>query len=258
MIPMKSSFFVSFAALAVLGTGCVTDNPYAYQACKTSRDCSGLDADTCVGVTQNWGGGDVVSNGVCTTYACSSDYDCARSHNNELGYCSKNAILGTDPFVCYERCYYDADCATGFVCATSYEVYGLRAGESICVPQPGGVYVPPPLEPYSYCNYDDDCYANGGTTDYCVTYDPKWINQTVSAALEMCTVECTFDSDCPLSRNGDAGYCAPQDSVTDGQVCVERCAASNECDVGFICTQMRDLAGLPNSTEGICAPDPNY
>lgn len=256
---MKTNFVICFAALAVLGTGCIVENATPYEPCGSNRDCVGFDSDTCAGVIQNWGGGDVVEDGICTTYDCSSDFDCARSHNGSLGFCSPYAILGTNPYVCFERCYYDGDCATGFTCANSKEVYGLVAGEQICVPAPRGVYVPPAQDPYSTCTYDTDCTGNGGLTDYCVTYDPKMAGQTGSFPVDICTVECTFDTDCPDSSNGYTGFCAPYNSVADGQVCIERCDYDVDCDGGFICVQMRTIPSLGiDSDEGICAPDPNF
>jgi len=363
---MKMRFLASFAALAVFGTGCVVDNPGAYDSCKSAKDCTGALADTCVGVTQVWSTGTSYDN-ICTTgcttdsgcslsfngvlgycssttvlgaaagtcfercgsssdcsagfacagskdvaglepgeyicvpgtlplppayayescapgsghscdgtYAayctavsqnwsngttsnqictngCASDAGCATSWNGSNGFCSSSTILGTPAGTCFERCYYDSDCATGFVCGDSKEVSNLPGNEQICVPAPNPGYVPPLSDPYETCDNLNDCSL---ASTRCEAFDPKWETTSASNSINVCTKACSFDSDCPNSYSGQTGYCAPQNSIAVMQVCVERCYSSNDCLSGFVCAEMEDIAGLPNSKEGVCVPYP--
>lgn len=225
----------------------------AYESCAAGSGvtCAGTYAAYCTEITQPWSNGTVVDS-ICTN-GCSSDYECATSYNGSYGLCSTTAVLGRQAGTCFERCYYDSDCAVGFVCSDSKEVSGLKGTEQICVPAPNGGYTPVLSDPYETCYDLDECSL---ASTRCEPLDPKWETTTDQNAISICTEACAFDSDCPTSYSGQAGYCAPQDTIAFMQVCVERCYSSNDCLGGFVCAQMQEIVGLPNSTEGVCVPYP--
>lgn len=251
---MKSRILLIFAALSVMATGCVIDNPAAYDPCKTAKDCSGALADVCITLDQNWGGGVIATNSICTSKVCSNDTGCSLSANGNRGYCSLNSIMNAPANTCFERCYYDGDCSPGFVCAGSKDVFGLPTGEQICVPKGSGGTVAP-KDAYTTCTSLSQC--DPGLT-LCEELSPKWDTDPGVFALSICTVNCVSDNNCPNSANGELGYCAQMSDVSNMQVCVERCNVQADCRPGFLCAPMSTVTGLPESSDSICLPDPKY
>lgn len=251
---MNSRFIGIFSALTLLATGCVVNNPSAYDPCKTVKDCSGPYADVCQLVTQSWSVGGTATDAICTSTICNADESCSLSANGSYGYCSLVSILGTPPSTCFERCYYSGDCSPGFTCADGKDVPGLRSGEQICVPQGTGVVSL--KDAYTTCTALSQCSA--GLTR-CEELSPKWDNTPSTFALSVCTVACANDSVCPLSANGESGFCAQMSDISDMQVCVERCNVPADCRPGFICAPMSTVTGLPeNPSDSLCLPDPKY
>lgn len=248
---MKNRIGLLLATVFALATGCVVDNPIAYDPCKTVKDCSGTYADSCITVTQYWGSTPYAA-AMCTTQTCSADAGCSRSGNGLLGFCSQTAMLGTVAGTCFERCYTSADCSVGFQCANSKDIVGAPAGVQLCVPaSPTPIY----SEAYWSCGSVSECDPSMGL-NRCETIDPKWDATPDSNAQNICTKTCFYDTDCPFSYNDEPGYCAPGGELSDNMVCLERCDFDTDCLQGFRCAMLSEIAGLPESTDRICVPDP--
>lgn len=356
---MSKRLAMVVCSVVLLASGCVTDNPVAYNECTGVKDCGGLGADRCQSITVNWPGGSTSVAGICTTTCsndldcslsadneyglcarnsilgapantcfercrtdtdcgagfycvdgktvpglpayehicvpgwtttpalydyescyyggtcevgcvnisqnwgtstnvdaicsrpCSQDADCAQSYNGDYGYCAKGSILGAAAGTCFERCYYDSDCVTGFVCATDKDVTGVDLGTQICVP--GTASLPQKQDPYATCSTSSDCPTSASS---CTQLNPKWTTTTAQFALNVCTVGCTSNANCPATTLGQ-GFCAPAGSVATAAVCVERCSVQTDCRAGFFCAAANYVQGISVS-DGVCLPDPQY
>ncbi len=103
------TMIVALAAMA--GSGCIvtTDDDYAdYEPCTFDSDC---DSFRCESVTADWG--DRVTTDAICTRGCRDELDCDITASGLDGTC---AAIGSGPFLCYESCDFDSDCAGGFRC----------------------------------------------------------------------------------------------------------------------------------------------
>jgi len=105
---------------------CVALGTPIYDTCGVVGECEGL-ADTCYATSIDYGDY-VATNNTCSLF-CTSDAQCPNGSTGEAGGCYD--VSGD--FVCYERCFNDADCPSSidFVCA---DVAG-SGGDSICIPR---------------------------------------------------------------------------------------------------------------------------
>lgn len=223
-------------------SGCVVDNPVAYNECVGAKDCSSVGADVCQPISITWPGSAPSTTSICTT-SCADDFDCSLSGNGEYGLCANNAILGAPAGTCFERCNYDLDCAPDFLCVDNKDVAGLEAYERICVP---GWTVEPPLYDYESCYYSGVCEVG------CVDITQTWSSTTNVDAI--CSRPCSADSDCAQSFNGQYGYCSKSGILAAAAgTCFERCYYDTDCVDGFVCAGDKDVYGLDIGTQ-ICVP----
>ena len=233
---------------------CVPGEPPAsstmYQSCNNDlKNCS-ADATRCQYFAADWGAG-AVSTTLCTV-ACAGDAFCPIGANGQYGYCAPYGFLGNNMQTCVPRCYTNADCQAGSTCldSTQLSTHSTEpAGTRLCVPGSGaGV---PRQKAYDICTTLTEC--DTGLTR-CEQLDAKLPNSNNMASQSICTIACASDAVCPLSLNGQNGYCAPAGVVGNTmQVCVERCTTDAQCGYGFRCADMKDIPSLPFGV-AICVP----
>lgn len=127
-------------ALALGASGCfvtVDDGdpaytyPLAYEWCVDDRDCDV--EDWCEYQTFTYEDPydprrDVtVSDGLCT-HDCGSDYDCPEDWETGMQGACYDVGYG---FLCYQRCFVDSDCPSGYACI---DTVGGVTGDAICLP----------------------------------------------------------------------------------------------------------------------------
>jgi hypothetical protein len=110
------TMLVALAAMG--GTGCVVvtddddvivdDTLLDYEPCTFDSDC---DSFRCESVTADWGDR-ITTDSICTR-TCVDELDCDVTDSGLDGTC---AAIGSGPFLCYESCDFDSDCAGGFRC----------------------------------------------------------------------------------------------------------------------------------------------
>lgn len=107
----------------------VTATPI-YESCATVDECEAL-ADRCQSVTITYADTGTFMGAHCTN-GCVTDADCVTGSTGEAGACY--TILGLPNAVCYERCFDDLDCASGYRCVDATDEVGNPLGDSICLP----------------------------------------------------------------------------------------------------------------------------
>lgn len=95
-----------------------------YDECVHVDECDLL-ADRCQEIITDWPDGVVSSGNICTLECLDSD-DCPVSMAGRIPLCVSFSSL---PFLCYESCVADVDCAAGFACGN------VGDGFFICLPR---------------------------------------------------------------------------------------------------------------------------
>jgi hypothetical protein len=112
------------AAMVALGaSGCVVvdDDLRDYEACSFDSDC---DSFRCESITADWP--DRTTTDAICTVGCIDGLDCLDTRSGLQGTC---AALPGAPFLCYETCIDDGDCAFDFRCG---DISGF--GDTVCLP----------------------------------------------------------------------------------------------------------------------------
>ena len=117
---MKRLALMAVVLGALGATGCSNDRP-DYDRCDFDSDC---DSFLCEPVTAEWPGDRITTDGICTR-GCLDEFDCDFTATGQRGTC---ASLGGGPFLCYETCFDDRDCAGGFRCG------GITGDVFVCLP----------------------------------------------------------------------------------------------------------------------------
>lgn len=138
---LRASLFT--LPLALAATGCIITSdgggrapvedytyPDAYAACSSDLICD--PQDDCVlhelSYEDRLGRTVTVADGLCT-HGCRDDLDCPESWYSGIQGACYDIGYG---FLCYERCFVDSDCPTGFYCI---DTVGGVSGDAICLPQ---------------------------------------------------------------------------------------------------------------------------
>ncbi|MAQ16859.1 MAG: hypothetical protein CMN30_18960 [Sandaracinus sp.] len=118
---LKTALLGTLGMVALGASGCVVvlDD---YEPCDFDSDC---DSGRCETVTVSWPDGSRVQDAFCTV-GCFDDFDCQYTAAGLPGTCDS---LGGGPFICWETCDFDSDCAPGWVCDVSRDGF-----DSYCLP----------------------------------------------------------------------------------------------------------------------------